>query len=95
MDGTLLEDVNTFKYLGATLTSDGALDNEQRIRLATSMLVMVRLEKIWNRQHITFHVKYNLYKSLILSILLYIHIRVRNLDHNGIREQNFKFHLKY
>ena len=33
MDGTLREDLNTFKYLGATLKSDAASDNELRIRL--------------------------------------------------------------
>ena len=27
VDGTLLEDINTFKYIGSTLTSDGASDN--------------------------------------------------------------------
>ena len=32
MDGTLLEDVNPFKYLGATLKSDGTSDNELRIQ---------------------------------------------------------------
>ena len=64
MYGTLLEDVNTFKYIGATLTSDGALYNELRIQLATAMSAMVRLDKIWNSKNITFHVKYNLYKSL-------------------------------
>ena len=68
LDGTLLENVKIFKYLVATLQSDGASDNELRIRLATAILVMVRLETIWNSTNITFHVKYNLYKSLILSI---------------------------
>ena len=36
MDGTLLEDLNTFKYLGTTLTSDGVSDNEICIQLATT-----------------------------------------------------------
>ena len=33
---SILEDVNTFKYLGATLKSNGSSDNELRIRLATA-----------------------------------------------------------
>ena len=45
MDGTLLKDVNTFKYIGATLKSDGASDNELCIRLATATSVIVRLDK--------------------------------------------------
>ena len=36
MDDTLHEDVNTFKYLNATLTPDAASDNEMLIRLATA-----------------------------------------------------------
>ena len=71
MDGMLLEEVNPFKYLGATLKSDGASDNELRIRLAAATSAMVRLDNIWYSKNITFHVKYILYKSLILSILLY------------------------
>ena len=35
MVGILLEDVKIFKYLGATLKSDGASGNELRIRIAT------------------------------------------------------------
>ena len=35
MDGTLLEYIKTLKYFGATLTSDGASNNERRILLAT------------------------------------------------------------
>ena len=46
MDGTLLEDVNTFKYLGATLQSNGVSDNELRIRLATATSAMVILDNI-------------------------------------------------
>ena len=72
MDGTLLENVKTFKYLGSTLKSYGSSDNELRIRLATATSAMVKLGTIWqSKKKIEFHVKYNLYKSLILSILHY------------------------
>ena len=66
-----LEDVNTFKYLGATLNPYGASDNEPRIQIDPATSVMMRLGQIWNSKNITFYVKYNLYKYLILSILLY------------------------
>ena len=59
----LLEYVKTLKYIGATLTSDGSLDNELRNRLATSTLAMVIHQfdwKLWNSYNFTFHVKYNL-----------------------------------
>ena len=60
MDGTLFED--TFKYLDATLNSDGASDNELRIRIAIARSAMLRCENILNIKNITFLVKSNLYK---------------------------------
>ena len=71
MDRMLLEYVNTFKYIGATLTPDGASDNELCIRLATATSAMVRLVKIWNRKY-HFSCKIQpIKKSLISSIILY------------------------
>ena len=71
MDGTKLEDVKTFKYIGSTLKYDGSSENELSIRLVKSTSAMVRLDTIWRSKNIRFTIKFNLYKSLILSILLY------------------------
>ena len=71
MDGILLEDVKIFKYLGATLKSDGASGNELRIRIATATSAILRLNIIWTSKNIGFKIKFNLYRSLVLSILLY------------------------
>ena len=71
MDGMLLEHVKTFKYLGATLKSGGSSDNELRIRLATTTYAMIRLNGIWTSNNISFKITFNLYRSLVLSILLY------------------------
>ena len=71
MDGTQLEDVKTFKYLGSTLKYYSSSENEIRIQLATATLAMVRLDTIWRSKNIRFLIKFNLYKSIILSILLY------------------------
>ena len=71
MDGMLLEDVKTFKYLGATLKSRVSSDNELRIRLASATSAMIRLNVIWTSKNISFKIKFNLYISLVLSILLY------------------------
>ena len=64
------EDVKIFKYLGASLKSDGASGNELRIRIATSTYAMIRLNIIWTSKNIGFKIKFNLYRSLVLSIRL-------------------------
>ena len=38
----LLENVETFKYLGAILKIDGSSDNELRIRIATATSAIIR-----------------------------------------------------
>ena len=69
--GEKLEEVDQFKYLGATITKDGSSDSEIKIRLAQATSAMVRLTTIWNSKYIRFKLKYNLYRSLVLSILTY------------------------
>ena len=71
MNGEPLEEVSTFKYLGATLSKDGTCTAEIRIRIATATAAMARLSRIWKSSNISFHTKYRLYRSLVLSILLY------------------------
>ena len=71
MYGKALENVSNFKYLGATISDDAASKKEIRIRLATATSVMVKLEKIWSGKEIGFKIKCKLYKSLVLSTLLY------------------------
>ena len=53
------------------MKADGSSDNELRIRLSTATSAMVKLGIIWQNKKMSFHTKYKLYKSLILSILLY------------------------
>ena len=62
--GEKLEEVDQFKYIGATITKYGSSDSEIKIRLAQATSAMVRLTTIWNRKYIRFKLKYNLYRSL-------------------------------
>ena len=88
--GCKLEEVEKFKYLGATLTKNGTCDQEVRIRLAQATSAMVKLTTILKSTHIRFKLKYNLYRSLILSILtyeswtLYANITKKILDFENI-----------
>ena len=71
MNGEHLEEVDNFKYLGATITKDGRSTTEVKTRLAMATSSMARLFKIWHSKEISFSSKFKLYKSLVLSIALY------------------------
>ena len=71
MNGERLEAVDSFKYLGATITEDGRSVAEVKIRLATATSAMSRLSKMWRSKEISFPSKMKLFRSLVLSILLY------------------------
>ena len=70
LDGEQLEDVNSFKYLGANLPRDGSSSTEIRTRIAVATAAMAKLSRIW-KSSISFYTKFLLYKSLVLSIFLY------------------------
>ena len=65
------EQAKSFKYIGITLTDNANSKNEMAIKIATATSIMVRMEIIWRSREISFKIKFNLYNSLILSILLY------------------------
>ena len=71
--GEKLEEVYQFKYLGDIFKKDGSSDSDIKIILAeaTSANYNIRLTTIWSIKDIRFKLKYNLYCSLVLSILTY------------------------
>ena len=70
MNGESLEEVSNFKYLGATLAKDGTSTTEIRKRIATATAAMAKLTRVW-KSNISFHTKHKLYKTLVISVLLY------------------------
>jgi len=70
MNGSQLEAVDKFKYLGAYLPQDGTSTYEIRVRIGAATSAMTRLTRIWNSS-ISFPIKYRLYESLVVSVLLY------------------------
>ena len=71
MKGQKLEEVTSFKFLGATLCKDGTCSAEVRIRFASAVSAMARLNRIWRCNTISFANKFKVCKSLVNSILLY------------------------
>ena len=62
---------STFKYLGAILCKDGTCSAKVRIKVASAIAAMARLNRMWRCNTISFANKFKLYKFLVTSILLY------------------------
>ena len=71
MNGQKLEEVTSFNYLGATLSKYGTCSAEVRIRIASAMAAMAKLNRIWQCNTISFISKFKLCKSVVTSILFY------------------------
>ena len=56
--------------MGATLTKDGSSTVEVSLRIAEASAAMARLTQIW-KSGISFITKHRLYRSLMVSIILY------------------------
>ena len=73
IDGTPSEVMNSFTYLGATITSNLSLDEEITTGIGKASVTMSRLSKwVWQNGKFTLATKICIYRVCILSILLYI-----------------------
>ena len=68
MNSQKLEEVTSFKYVGATLCKDSTYSAKVCIRIASAM---ARLNRVRWCNTISFGGKSKLYKSLVTSILFY------------------------
>lgn len=66
----LFEQVKNFTYLGQTFSDDGTHSMEIAKRIALAGNRAVELSKIW-KSNMKISIKCQLYKSLVLSVLLY------------------------
>ena len=70
-EGTNVEVVEDFCYLGSYLSRTGNCDKECMIRIGKAASVFGRLVNIWKSKNISLAVKIRLYESLVISTLLY------------------------
>jgi len=66
----LLEQVDTFPYLGSLITDDGECTAEFRTRLNRGQAIGASLQKIW-KSHIPISTKIRLIKALVWSVATY------------------------
>ena len=72
IDSTELEVVDTFKYLGSTVSTSTSLDAEISCRIAKAAAVVAKLNKrVWGNDLLSERTKMCVYQACVLSILLY------------------------
>ena len=72
VNGTRLEVVDTFVYLGSTLSRDGALDAEIYARIQKAAVAFGKLEKrVWADRGISINTKIEVYRTCVITVLLY------------------------
>ena len=87
VDGNIVESVNSFVYLGSLQSSDGQCRPDLTRRIGLSCAVITSLKRIWRDKRLTLDNKLRIYKTLVLSVLLYaadtwtlLSANVRTLD---------------
>ena len=70
VNGDKLDEVNSFKYLGAVVLDQGSKP-EVLSRIAQTTAALARLKTIWNDKHISLRSKIRLIRSLVISVLLH------------------------
>jgi hypothetical protein len=72
IDGSNLEVVDDFKYLGSTISSSLTIDTEINSRIAKASATMAKLsQRVWNNPSLTTNTKMRVYQACVLSTLLY------------------------
>ncbi len=67
----ILEDVTCFEYLGSKLDEVGGTLADVKSRINKSRTAFASLAKVWNTNNISIKTKLRLFKSNVLSVLLY------------------------
>ena len=72
IDNVTLEVVDSFTYLGSTITNNVSLDAEINILIAKAAAIMSKLNRrVWSNDNLTKNTKLHVYQACVHSTLLY------------------------
>jgi hypothetical protein len=71
VEGRILEQVDSFTYLGSKLTKDADCSRDIKTRLAMGMTTMIKLTKMWKNKSISTPTKLRLMKVLVWPVATY------------------------
>ena len=66
-----IEDVESFVYLGAHISKSGGTEEDIKARLGKVRAAYSKLDKIWKNSQFTYKTKIKIFKSNVISVLLY------------------------
>ena len=70
-EGKPLEEVQEFVYLGSKITADGDCTEEVKTRISKASQAFALLKSIWKNSNISNGTKIKIFRSNVLSVLLY------------------------
>lgn len=71
VEGSQVQQVSDFTYLGVIISSDGTIDRELSARIRKASGAFNQLSNIWKNRNIQTNTKIRIYKAAVLTILLY------------------------
>ena len=71
VDGQDIEEVENFVYLGANVSNKGGTEDDIKARLGKVRVAYNKLDKFWKNSQFTIKTKINVFKSNVISVLLY------------------------
>jgi hypothetical protein len=71
LDGTEIEIIDSYTFLGAIITRDGSMSKEINRRISSGRLAMIKLEKIMKDRDVTATTKCKIVETMIFPIVTY------------------------
>jgi len=71
VNGTQLEQVNEFVYLGGLIAQDGRCESDIKRRIGLTWAVFNKLINIWNCRNLTREIKLKVYEAMVIPVLMY------------------------
>jgi hypothetical protein len=71
LDGTEVEIIDSYTFLGTIITRDGSMSNEINRRISSEGLALIKLEKIMKDQNVMATTKSKIVETMIFPIVTY------------------------
>jgi len=71
LDDDLLEEVNSFTYLGSVVDIQGGTEADVKVRIGKARAVFLQLKNIWSSKDLKLQTKNRIFNSNVKPVLLY------------------------